>query len=255
VIWAYQGLDNSIHAALLATNEKVSTNHLKKLEAFLQRFSAARSWDANELSSALETWKRVRYERVGVSRDAAQRLVCLAETVHDFCSDIVTTATGSSETTLNRELEAIADRAGLPLSVVPEIALEKIDAHNTRMEDQLESMGLTGMGAQMAHGGRDLFLNLTANQAWARRLLADDPDVAERIRVVHESVFELTNALVEKRLTAMFTEDAESLAKPDRVAEASNFDLSVSVNYAGHGLLREFRRILRASGKALRGTN
>ena len=251
VIWGYQGIDNAMHAALLAEDKSPSRNHQKKVEEFKHAFpECAESGVANKLTEACELWNAVRYERTAVSRETGQGLVDLAHAVFDLCVDLVAARMGKGPSELEDRLASIADRVRSLVVVRSDTAIESIELHNMSEEHRLQSMGLSGMASQVAHGGRDIWIEIAADQAWARDFIEGDEKIGEEVATLYESFHEIVTALFAKRMSEKFESDPNTFDKPEETISATDFNLTCVISYAGLSTLDTMRRMVSASHSA-----
>lgn len=127
-LWAYQAIDNAIHAALLAAKQNVSRNHAEKLKSFASKFNQAIPADLfRRMEEAYELWTELRYERTSVPSELGHRAVDTAYAVVSECFEIVANATGIGEEALENQLREIEDRIGAPTPVHSESAGEQVE--------------------------------------------------------------------------------------------------------------------------------
>ncbi|MCH8816097.1 MAG: hypothetical protein IH957_13595 [Chloroflexi bacterium] len=253
VIWAYQSIDNAMHAALLADGKSPPQNHQRKVGQFSRAFpNSGKNGMGKRLAQACKLWNNVRFDRTAVSRDTAQDLVHLAYTIYDECSEIVADRMGITASDLSDRLAAIVDKVRLPLVARSEAAVEDSEYYCMSQEDRLESMGLSGMASQVAHGGRDIWLEIVADQRWARDLIEEDPNIAKEIAALYKSFHNIVTALFVKRVAEKFESDPEILNKPDLIS-ASDFNLTCVISYAGLATMDTMLRMMSATSTASAG--
>ena len=245
VIWGYQAIDNSIHAALLADEKKPPKNHQKKVTEFCVAFAATTDASlADNLSDACNVWNPVRDDRRAVSRETGQRMVDLGSDVFDVCRRVVGERLGMSQLDLEGWLEAIADSAREPEMVHSEAAIERIEARNMSEEANLESMGLSGMAAQAANSGRDIFIDITADQSWVRDMIEDDPSIANEIAQIHQAFYKIAKTLVVNRAEEILKSEPAAIEDPTKLMSFRDFNLNCVLHYSGLSIVDTMRRLV-----------
>lgn len=252
VIWGYQAIDNAIHAALLGRSKSVGVNHRKKIDSFYSGIpEAANALPEGRLREAYDLWTDVRYERSAVSRDTGQRVVDLAYQTFDFCFSLVAKAMEISVADLDQRLDSASDRVSQPALVSMEEANEIIERRHQAREFELQSMGLSSMAAQTAHGGRDIFLELAGDKAWVRDLMESDPEIANHIAQIHDSFSEIVTALFVHKAQEIIESGANVVGEPKKLIPASDFNVTCVAHYAGLATLDIFRRMVGAPSPTL----
>ena len=246
VIWGYQGIDNAIHAALLAKHITPSRIHPKKLKAFEAAFHSEGEL-SQRLVDALELWTAVRYERSAVSRETGQRLVELAEDTFRRCCHEVAQLIGKDDVELYQRLASIADRIRIPAVTRSEGAIQNIEMQSVSQESRLEGMGLSGAAAQSSHGGRDIWIEMVADQPWARTAIEDDQGIAEEIAALHGSFHKIVTMIIARRTEEKIESDPDVLAKAEEVVSLADFNLSCVISYAGLSTLTTMLRMMAAT--------
>ncbi len=251
VIWAYQGVDNAMHAALVSCGVAPSRNHRAKVDQFRESFGESEEDHlADRLAELRKVWNDVRYERTALSRETCQEWVNLAYKAFYFCLDIVADQLGIETMALREKLAAIADRVGLPVLANLDKAMELIEYQEVSREQYFESRGLSGIASQLAHGGRDISLEVVCDRSEVRDLLEEDGQLAAEILRLYTAFHDLVTGLVAKRLSAQYLSDPDLLKDPTRLLSVNDFTLTCVASYAGLSMFNDMRRILAVTGEA-----
>lgn len=247
LLWAYQAADNSMHAALLADGKKPKRNHQKKLAAFIGAFPKHAEL-REDLDRLCAMWMDVRYERTLVSRETAHGAADLAYDVFNACCDIVATCSGIEVSNLRDQIQSTEQALRVPLVAdLGEEFAERIEQYCLGQESRMETMGLGGPASQLAHGGRDIWLDVAVDQDWARETVEADPHIAGQLATLYTTFHKIQTIVLAHRLGELFEEDPNLLNNPELYLSAADFNLTCVISYSGLAGLNEMRRLISVS--------